>query len=100
MDTQNINLRPDGDGVIVPVKVVPGASRNTVAGALGDCVKITTAAPAEKGKANAAVARTLAKTLGLPARDVALVSGPSSPRKEFRVAGVTMRFVQGRLANA
>jgi len=70
------------------VKVVPGSSRDKVAGALGDCLKIVTSAAAEKGEANAAVSRALAKALGVPERSVTLLSGRTSPRKEFHVAGI------------
>ena len=91
---EDLQIRPDGQDAIVCVKVVPGSSRDRVAGMLGDCLKITTAAAAEKGKANAAVARTLAKALGAKMRDVELVSGRTSPHKEFRVLGRTPEQVR------
>ena len=96
-DAEQVQLRDDGDGVVVPVKVVPAASRDRVAGVLGGAVKITTSAPAEKGKANAAVAATLAKALGLRPRRVELVAGQTSPRKELRVAGMTAEQVREAL---
>ena len=98
MDTSSINLRPTEGGVIIPVKVVPGASRDKVAGVLGDCVKITTSSAAEKGRANAAVAKTLAKALGVSPRDVTLVAGQTNPRKEFLVAGLSLEQCRQRLA--
>ena len=87
-------VRDTEGGCVLAVKVVPGASRDRVTGMLGDCLKITTAAAAEKGKANAAVARTLAKALGAERRDVELVSGRTSPHKEFRVLGRTPEQVR------
>jgi uncharacterized protein (TIGR00251 family) len=90
---EQLQLRDDGDGVVVGVKVVPGASRDRIVGVLGGAVKITTAAAAEKGKANDAVARTLAKALGLRRRDIELIAGQTSPRKTFRVAGMTAQEV-------
>jgi len=97
-NAENISLRPAAGGVVIAVKVVPGSSRDRVAGALGDCLKITTATAAEKGRANAAVARTLAKALGVSPRDVKLITGQTSPRKEFHVAGVTVDDCRHRLA--
>lgn len=88
-DDADIAARCDGDGVIIAVKVVPGASRDKIAGALGGCVKIVTSAPPEKGKANKAVARILAEALGVAVRQVQLVAGQASPYKEFRIAGLT-----------
>lgn len=96
-DIDNIALRAVDGGVIVPVKVVPGSSRDKVAGVLGDCLKITTAAAPEKGKANTAIAKTLAKALGVSPRNVKLVAGQTNPRKEFHVAGVTVQQCRQQL---
>lgn len=98
-DVDKLNLRDVAGGCIIAVKVVPGASRDKVAGALGECLKIATSAPPEKGKANAAVAGILAKSLGLDKRDVELMSGPTNPRKEFRIVGLTSQGVRKRLAD-
>lgn len=94
---ENLALRETPEGVIVSVKVVPGASRDRIAGVLGDALKITTSAPPEKGRANAAVARTLARALGVGRRAVEIVSGRTSPRKEFRVSGVTGEGIRATL---
>ena len=48
-------------------KVVPRASRNGIAGWLGDELKIRVSAPPEKGEANKAVEDVLAKVLGISA---------------------------------
>lgn len=95
---EQLALRDVPGGVIVPVKVVPGSSRDRVVGVLGDALKIATSAAAEKGKANAAVAGLLADALNVDARAVELVSGAAAPRKEFRVTGLTGRDVADRLS--
>jgi len=91
---ENLNLRQTPEGLVVGVKVVPGASRDRIAGVLGEFLKITTSAPAEKGKANAAVAKTLARALGVDPRDVRLISGLTNPRKQFLVAGAGPKRVR------
>ncbi len=96
-DAQFISLQRDGDDVIIAIKVVPGSSRDRVVGVLGDQLKIATSAAAEKGKANAAIARTLAKTLGLSAKDVQLESGQTNPQKRFRLRGVCVKDIRTRL---
>jgi uncharacterized protein (TIGR00251 family) len=76
-----------GETVVLAVKVIPKSSRNEIAGYLPDGtwkVKIT-AAP-EGGKANAALCAFLADELGLPRRDVTILSGETSPRKRLRLS--------------
>ncbi len=69
----------------IRVKAVPGSSRDRLAGALGDRLKVCVAAPPEGGKANAAIAAMLADALGVPARAIVLRSGDTTPLKSFAV---------------
>ena len=97
--SQQLALRSaDDGGVLIPVKAVPGSSRDRIVGVLGGCLKIATAQPAEKGKANKAIAGTLAEALDLPARSVTLTAGATSPRKEFHAPGLTVDQARERLA--
>lgn len=68
------------------VRVTPRASRDSVQGfdAEGRLSIRVSAAPTD-GEANAAVTKLLAKTLGLPQRDIALVSGTTSRVKTFEI---------------
>ena len=99
-DADKLSLRdaPAGGGAILAVKVVPGASRDRIAGVLGDCLKVATSAAPEKGKANAAIARILAAALDLDARSVRLHAGQTNPRKEFLLAGISACEARRRLA--
>lgn len=74
--------------MLIAVKAVPGASRDQIAGPLGERLKVRISAPPEGGKANRAIAELLAKALGVKAAQVELVSGPASAEKVFRVGGV------------
>ena len=88
-DLDKLKIRDSAGGAVIAVKVVPASSRDRIVGVLGDCLKIATSAPAEKGRANAAVAKTLAKALGVDRRAVELTAGQTSPRKEFLVSGLS-----------
>jgi uncharacterized protein (TIGR00251 family) len=79
------------------VKVVPGARRERIVGWLGDALKLTVAAPPERGRANRAVAELLERTLGVAVR---LVDGERSARKVFEVADLDEAQVRERLAAA
>ena len=74
----------DGATTLLRVKAVPGASRDTIAGTLGDRLKIRVAAPPEGGKANQAILQLLAKALGLDASSLDLTQGHASPMKTVR----------------
>jgi uncharacterized protein (TIGR00251 family) len=80
------------------VKVVPGASRDALAGWLGDALKIRVRAPAERGKANAAVEKIVAEALGVPSTCARIVGGKTSARKTLDVAGLSQADVYQRLS--
>ena len=70
----------------ITVRVTPRAARDAVEGfdEQGVLRLRVTAAPAN-GAANAAVTKLLAKAIGLPSRDVVLVSGAAARQKVFDV---------------
>ena len=75
----------DGAAVLVRLKAVPGASRDAIAGLIGDRLKVRVAAPPEGGRANEAIVELLATSLGLSPSSVAIVQGHGSPLKTVRV---------------
>ena len=82
------------------LRVSPGAGRAQVVGRHGAAWKIRVTAPPEGGKANEAVARLLATTLGLPRRDVEIVSGHAARDKVVTLAGIDRDETERRLAGA
>ncbi len=71
----------------IAVRVTPRASRDAIEGFDGEGVlRVRVTAPPADGAANAAVAKLLASALGLPARDVVLVSGATARAKLFEVS--------------
>jgi uncharacterized protein (TIGR00251 family) len=80
------------------IKAVPGASRDQIAGVLGDRLKVRVATPPEAGKANKAICRLLAESLGLKPNQVAIESGHASPEKVVRLVGLTAADLPARLA--
>ena len=96
-DLRKLRITPVAGGVEIQLKVVPGASRTRVAGVLGDALKVAVAAPAEGGKANAALLAHLAEVLGVRRGDVVLVIGATASAKRVRVAGVAAGEVGRRL---
>ena len=79
----------DASATLLAIKAVPGASRDAIAGPLGDRLKVRVAAPPEEGKANEAIRRLIADALSVPTSAVTLVAGPARAEKMVRVAGIT-----------
>jgi hypothetical protein len=82
------------------IKVVPGSSRDGLAGWLGDTLKVRVRAPAERGKANAAVEDILAAAVGIAPGQARIVAGHTSARKVVEISGVSEAEIQDRLAKA
>ena len=80
--------------VELAILVQPRASRTRVVGEHDGMLKIQLAAPPVEGEANAALLEFLAKGLGIPRRQVTLVSGDTSRRKRVRVEGLGATAVE------
>ncbi len=93
-------LRVAADGrITLTLHIQPGARKTEVAGRHGEALKIRLAAPPVDGKANEALLRFVAETLGLPKSAVSLKSGQTSRRKVLEISGTTNEAV-ARLAQA
>jgi uncharacterized protein (TIGR00251 family) len=82
---------------LLNVKVVPGSSRDRVAGRYGDGIKVQVSAPPEGGRANDAVLAVIAKAMGLKRQQVRLVSGRTQARKVVEIFDVAYHEVFERL---
>lgn len=81
--------------VRIAIKAVPGAKRDEIVGRLGDRLKVRIAAPPEAGRANEAICELLAAALGIPTRQVRIVSGHTRPEKTAEITGASVAAVQG-----
>ena len=85
-----LEVKIQGDAVLLSVKVVPGSSRDRFVGILDGRAKVCVAAPPEKGKANKAVTDLLARLLGVSRRAVTVESGHTSSAKIIKIQGMTV----------
>jgi uncharacterized protein (TIGR00251 family) len=82
-------LTPVRDGILLNLRVSPGAKRTSIEGPYGEnALKLKVAAPPVGGKANAEVESFLAQSLGIPGSDVAVIQGTSSRDKVVLVRGL------------
>lgn len=91
-------LKAIGGGVELSLRIVPRASKDGVAGVMGDALKIRLRAPPVEGKANEALREFLAGRLGVPVRAVSLVAGETGRRKRVRVEGLSASAAEAGLS--
>ena len=90
-------IRTTEQGVVVDLKVVPGAKSNTIAGALGDRIKIRVSAPPEDGRANRAIVKMLASRLEHSTGLIELIAGHHASEKTVLLHETDARHVRERL---
>ena len=69
--------------IALRVRAKPGARADRIAGVRGDSLLVEVRAAPEHGRANDALIRVLADSLGVRASDIGLKGGAGSPRKLF-----------------
>lgn len=82
-----------GGAVRLAVQIQANAKKTEVVGVLDDALKIKLAAQPVEGKANEALVKWLAATLGVSRSSVTLTHGQTNKRKLLEVAGVTLEDV-------
>ncbi len=82
---RNEHFRWDGADLLIHLRISPRASRDQVAGLMGDRLRISITAPPVDGKANAHLEKFIGKQLGVAKSLVAVVSGKSSRDKTVRI---------------
>jgi uncharacterized protein (TIGR00251 family) len=83
--------------VSLRVRVSPRASRDALAGTRGGALLVRLTAPPVEGQANAALARLLARALGLAPSAVELLRGASGRDKLVRLHGLDLESARSRL---
>ncbi|MGI9150917.1 MAG: DUF167 domain-containing protein [Limnohabitans sp.] len=83
-DVSYLRLDKTGD-VVVDIHVIPNASRTQAEGTHDGALRVRLHAPPVDGKANVALMAWVAETLGVPKRDVTLLRGQTSKRKQLQV---------------
>jgi uncharacterized protein YggU (UPF0235/DUF167 family) len=81
----------------ITVRVTPGARESSIGEWRDGVLRVKVREKADKGLANEAVRRLLAKALGVPPSAVALVRGAASREKAFEIESLDDGEVRRRL---
>ena len=92
-----IELTDHPEGVVLPVRAQAGASKNGIRGEQNGMLKVAVTQIAEKGKANKALAETIAKGLGLKKSQVELLSGETQSQKKFLIRGISRQELEQKI---
>lgn len=87
------------DGVLLPVQAQPRARKNGIVGLHADRLKVAVTQVPEKGKANDALVKVLAKALSLRKSQIRLHSGATSTQKTFVVTDISAAELGNRITN-
>ena len=79
------------------VRVSPGARNDSISGWQDDALRVTVRAAPERGRANEAVCRLLARALGLPANHVTVARGMTSRTKLLAIDALSDDEVRAKL---
>lgn len=97
---EDFDVVEEPEGVVVSVRVQPGARRTEVAGRLGGALRVRLAAPAHDGLANEALIEFMARLFDLRPREVAIRSGSASRHKRLTLRGVSPERARSVLERA
>ena len=92
-----MSIVPENSQTDIRIRVLPRASRNQVVGIDGGVLKVKLTAPPLEGKANKALRQFLARKLGVPKKDIEIVSGERSRMKLIRIHGLSPEDVNVKL---
>ena len=92
-----IDLEPTSVGVILPIQAQPKARRNGINGVHAGRLKIAVTAAPEKGKANQAILKVLARVLQIKRSQLSIIAGEVSSHKKCLVRGVAIDDLRRRI---
>lgn len=93
------SIRETSKGLLLPVRVVPRASKDEIQGVHGDALKVRLQAPPVEGKANQALIRFLSDALDIPRAQFSIASGETGRNKAVLIGGVTKDDLISRLSH-
>ena len=81
-------IEPVAEDICINVRVIARARKTELAGTRDDALLVRLNAPPVDGAANEALVSFIASLLGVPRRNVAILSGARSRHKRLRVTGI------------
>jgi|GEM_PF-575604 uncharacterized protein (TIGR00251 family) len=90
-------IKSHPQGATLSVRVQPGARKTAVLGMQAGAVKLAVTAPADQGKANAALIEFLHRLLAVKRSEIHLLSGTASRNKVFLFLNISANEIARRI---
>lgn len=84
----NLTLEQHSEGIVLSVRAQPGSKKNEIRGIQDGALKVCVTQVPEKGKANKAIRKQLAESLGLRVSQIELLYGETASQKKFLLRDV------------
>lgn len=94
-----MNIQEHSDGVVIKIRVQPRASKNRIAGVLGDALKVMLTAPPVDGEANAACIEFFAALFNVPKNRVEILSGLTGRTKLLKLYSIDRTQLDEKIRN-
>jgi uncharacterized protein (TIGR00251 family) len=95
-----LELESRGNRIFLRLRVSPKSRKARIAGEHGGALKLHVTQAPERGRANEGVLALLSEALGVPARQIELVSGHASQDKRVAISGLDEATLRKKLENA
>lgn len=95
----SIVIEDTKEGCRIRVKVRPSSPRAAIGPPHAGALRVSVAAPPERGKANDAACALIARALGIPPSRVRVAAGAASREKSIAVSGMSAAEARSRLAS-
>lgn len=89
MSDIHLDIKETKQGSLLALKAQPGAARNAINGIHDGCLKVQITTAPDKGKANGAIIKLLAKELGVLKTNIEIVKGEKSRNKVVLFHGIS-----------
>jgi uncharacterized protein (TIGR00251 family) len=100
MAESGLELREDSQGVTLRVRVTARAASEEIGAVKGQALEVRLIQPPAEGKANAALVRLLARSLGVARGAVRILKGRAAREKVVRVEGIRASEIEALVTHS
>jgi len=90
-------ITENSKGIILTLKILPNAKKNSIESYSNDYLKIKISAPPRDSKANQELLKFLSKTFNISKSKISIIKGEKSRNKTIEIAGIDKETIENEL---